>query len=124
MRERNHNSATTGITSGTGLIARLLLAAVLLFALAFNPIAMRAHMANASPASPMLEVAMDMSASPHADHQQAGENICPQMAPCTAVLSGLQNLELTEVFLSRLEVAPEALAKGLAPAPPFHPPIA
>ncbi len=121
MRERSNNSAIRGF----GFVTRLLLAAVLFFALGFNPVAMRAHMAAPPDASPMLEMAMaNMGATPHADHQKSPGNICPQMAPCTAVLSGLQNLEFTEILLSRLEIAPVPLAKSRAPTPPFHPPIA
>ncbi len=109
-------------------LTRMILAVVLLMAFIFNPLAMRAHMANAAtPAG----IAMDMPAfaadpADHAQHKMAPEsakNICPQMAPCIAVLAAFSGALLDEAPVAIRNTGAGILANSRALAPPYHPPI-
>lgn len=110
-------------------LTRMVFAVVLLMAFIFNPLAMRAHMANAAtPAG----ISMDMPTfvadpSLHEQHQKAPEaaqNICPQMAPCIAVLAAFSGALLDEAPVSIRNTGTGILANSRALAPPYHPPIA
>ncbi len=131
------NATQISPTPSVSFAGRWLLAVFLLLALAFNPIAMRSHMASAATNTDQMQVMASayisanisaaISADLHAQHQaQLGDSgvICPQMAPCTAVLGGYSGALLGETPVARLALPLAALADGRALAPPFHPPIA
>ncbi|MCF6272808.1 MAG: hypothetical protein L3J37_06375 [Rhodobacteraceae bacterium] len=115
----------------TGGFFRVLFAVGLLLALTLNPIAMRNHMANASPVQSEISFGSGEVAAPglHALHitkqadSTANGKICPQMAPCTAILASYGGPLLAEFPMDKQVLPSVPLADGRALAPPFHPPI-
>jgi len=111
------------------IFLRVVFAAVLLMAFIFNPLAMRAHMANAGTVAGIEAGIVDQVMDPalHAEHAKAPESpadICPQMAPCIAVLAQFNGALLDEAPLAIRNTGEGKLANGRIPPPPYHPPIA